>query len=285
MNINEISSLALQSQAAYAILGTGDFGPQLATTLTAQENAAFTVSQAQQFAAKHSVVLQYDDTSPGGNNTGLSLTVFRDISTNQLTLAIRGTTDAADWSSATTSIMTSGAGYGQIAALHNWWQRASATSGTLVPQYVVSVTDLGDPNALVIPGGYLVRRADVAATGELVGAGALSSDPDQRLDVTGHSLGGHLAMAFAALFGASASSVTTFNAPGFIDNFYNRDFFAQLGGVLPTLTAIGAMTTNVIADEARKDGGSFSPIAGAQRLCIAAGIAGALAGGAARQAR
>jgi len=41
--------------------------------VTAQENAAFTVTQAQQLASNYSAVLQYDDTSSSGNNTRLSL--------------------------------------------------------------------------------------------------------------------------------------------------------------------------------------------------------------------
>jgi hypothetical protein len=77
--------------------------------------------------------LQWDDTSPGGNNTGLSLTVFKDIATNQLTLAIRGTT-LSDLGDATTdlSIAANGAGYDQIAALYSWWQRASTAPDTMV---------------------------------------------------------------------------------------------------------------------------------------------------------
>ena len=54
---------------------------------------------------------------------------------------------------------------------------------------------------------------DAVATGELVGA--LVQDSDHLLDITGHSLGGHLAMAFGTLFDGQTDQVTTFNAPGF----------------------------------------------------------------------
>jgi hypothetical protein len=40
-------------------------------------------TQAAEFAAKYSVVLQYDDTAPQGNGTGLSLTVFNNILQHQ----------------------------------------------------------------------------------------------------------------------------------------------------------------------------------------------------------
>ena len=61
------------------------------------EQGGLVQTQAQEFAAKYSVVLQYDDQSPGGNNTGLSLTVLKETLTNQLTLAIGGSKGAADW--------------------------------------------------------------------------------------------------------------------------------------------------------------------------------------------
>ena len=87
---------------------------------------------------------------------------------------------------------------------------------------------------------------------------ALATDADQKLDLAGHSLGGHLAMAFGAIFPSVSSQITVFNAPGFKDNPDNRTFFALLGGAIPT----GANTTNVIADEAPGTPAPWSAIAG-----------------------
>jgi hypothetical protein len=80
LNTSDLHASALQAQAAYANLSAGASGTQLASALGSQANAGFSDTQAQQFAAKYSFVLQCNnDASPSvGNDNGLSLTVFKD---------------------------------------------------------------------------------------------------------------------------------------------------------------------------------------------------------------
>ena len=195
--IASLHEMAAASQAAYATIPVGANADALANALR-EPDAAFTLTQATAFAAQHSVVLQYnDDTAAGGQGTSLSVTVFRDT-TGKLTLAIRGTLEIEDWLQSNSHIGVGGAAYDQIAALYSWWLRASATAGTSVPQYRLSPTNEGQPDAVSVSGGFLVRANDASATGEL--SAVLAADGDGRIDVAGHSLGGHLAMAFAGMF-------------------------------------------------------------------------------------
>ena len=141
MSIQQLSIQAELAQASYSALSAGMSTPDLVAALRSPRGE-FAATQAQQFAAKYSVLLQYnDDTSPQGNGTGLSLTVFKDNTTNQLTLAIRGTTDAADWQTGNISIVNGGAAYAQIAALYSWWRRAIASTNEWVLQYAFDTTD------------------------------------------------------------------------------------------------------------------------------------------------
>lgn len=134
-----LSLLAQYSQASYATLSNGMAGPSFADALQSPQGG-FTATQAQVFAADQSVVLQYNDDAAGagGNGTSLSLTVFKDAG-GQLTLAIRGTLEVADLTPTDANVFTMGAGYDQIAALYNWWQRASTPAGQQVAQYRVRV--------------------------------------------------------------------------------------------------------------------------------------------------
>ncbi len=246
MSTQVLSALAQLAQASYATLAAGMSRAQLETALGGA-NGEFTPTQATRFAATQSVVLQYnDDTSAGGQGTSLSVTVFKDPA-GKLTLAIRGTLEAiGDIFPTNAYIGINGAGYDQIAALYSWWLRASATAATLVPQYRLALTNEGQPGAIAVAGRFLIRADDAAVTGEL--SAVLAADGDGRIDVTGHSLGGHLAMAFAAVFPTVTSSVSAFNAPGFKDTIENRAFFQRLAGLFPDQSSIGAKTTNVVAN-------------------------------------
>src|SRR4051812_3697585 len=122
MNTQVLSSIAQAAQASYESLSAGDTLDILARKLQTSRGG-FSLTQSQNFAFEQSVVLQYndDEVESGGTGTSLSLTVFKDTS-GQLTLAIRGTLEFADFTPTDANIFTMGAGYDQIAALYNWWQ-------------------------------------------------------------------------------------------------------------------------------------------------------------------
>lgn len=147
--------------------------------------------------------MQYDDATNGA--TSFSATVFKDTAGDapgNLILAIRGTLERSGTPNDLTTdadIFTAGAGYDQIVAMANWWRRASSAPGQLVQQYqLVEVSAGAAPaDAVVLRStpekDYVLRTAtSMEATGELWDV--LARDPDLKIDVTGHSLGGHLAM-------------------------------------------------------------------------------------------
>jgi hypothetical protein len=234
------SELAL---AAYANLFPGKTADQL-DALTANNNMS--AYQAQDFALRYpTIVAQINDTA-----TSFSATVVADASGN-LALAIRGTLEAGDFVPTDVNIAVNGAGYDQIAALYNTWQRLTHRQGETITVYRVDLTDPMSP---------LVAESMV---NDLGSPSAPLISPGAAVDVTGHSLGGHLALAFAGLFPINARQVFAFNAPGFIDSPQNRNFFAQLGGALPTGVApSGVPTVNVIADGASGADVSWRGIAG-----------------------
>ena len=220
-------------------------------------------TQATEFATRYpTIVTQYADTlAAGGMGTGFNATVFKDAVGN-LALAIRGTDslsvggNASDLSTGL-DIVGSGAGYDQIVAMVNWWLRATATKDQMVNQFrlaEVPLIQVSEGAVVLRPGtapetSYVLDVApqQVKATGEV--KAALDLDPDLRVEVTGHSLGGHLAMAFSTLFAAQTEQVTAFNAPGFSSSAVNQAFFAKLklGGLIPVAGASNII--NVIADE------------------------------------
>lgn len=253
MNASNLLNAAELATAAYATLNTS----ALAGQRTALMNAGMAGNQADKFSPRFQVMTQYADTlAPAGMGTGFNATVFKDVSGN-LTLAIRGT-DAllSNDAAADSSIAVGGAGYDQIVAMVNWWLRATRPQDQMVNQFRLAEVPLSSVSegAVVLRSGAAPNTAyvlDVApqvnATGEV--QAALAADPDLRVEVTGHSLGGHLALAFSTLFSGQTGQVTVFNAPGFSNSPINQAFFEKLGGSIPADGPI-ANVANVIADEA-----------------------------------
>ncbi|MDP2242366.1 MAG: putative Ig domain-containing protein [Burkholderiales bacterium] len=222
-----------------------------------------TPAQATDFARRFpTIITQYADTlANGGMSTGFNATVFADVN-GKLTLAIRGTDslgiggDTSDLA-AGQDIVFNGMAYDQIVALVNWWNRASTAPGEMVNQFrLVEMANHSIPAGAVVmrPGtntdtSYVLDAASqiLAFSEERNISAQLAADPDQRVEVTGHSLGGHLGLAFSTLFAGQTGQVTVFNTPGFKDNAINRAFMVKLGGMIPAAGA--ANIVNVIADE------------------------------------
>jgi len=263
-NVEVIWNNAELAQASYAILQNGTNIDANLVALTSATGPVMSRKQAEKFIARYpTVVAQYDDSN---NGSSFSATLFRNEPTRGLTLAIRGTLELTGTPNDLTTdldIFNSGAGYDQIVAMANWWRKVSAAPGETVLQYeLVQMPTAQVPiDAVVLRATsesvYVLRNAaSVSATGELYSVLAL--DPDLRVDITGHSLGGHLAMAFSSLFPDVTGQVTVFNAPGFKSTDENRAFFEKLGGAIPAGDAI----LNVIADEAKVGQKPFRAIAG-----------------------
>ena len=236
------------SMAAYApSLLSGAFGSQNPDYVTSLKLAGMSQKQAEEFANAYTVVDQYTDP------TGFSGTVFSKGGVNYL--AIRGSENvftgagAIDWFGADfDDIGTEGIAISQGLAMFNWVQRLYGTPGSAVVQYTYNAN------------GTISTFTDTA-TGELNGQ-------PTSLSVTGHSLGGHLAMMLGRMAPGLFNNVYTYNAPGF-DVFgtglTSAGFFDVLSNAPAPLTgAIGAdwntngiINTNVEGDAVH--GAGFVP--------------------------
>lgn len=230
----EFSQLA---QASYALFNSGS-----ALTVL-QREGGFTASQAREFlgldesgasvAGKGYTVVP-NSHQPDDIITGFSATVFRNNATNKLTIALRGTDGLQDILQ-DVDLARDGYAKDQIYSLYNYIQRLTNT-GTVaqwVRRYVID------------EGGEAVPVWELTGTAQglgIVPAGA-------QVDITGHSLGGHLAMAASRLFPSLVNQVYTYNAPGFLNNSTVNDFFASLGGASGFN---GTTITNLYADAGRE---------------------------------
>lgn len=279
MNIAQLRDASELSLAAYGNFErAGALGTDQLTSLNG-DIAAFAPRQAERFASRFNVALPTfsDATSPGGTGTtSFDATVFvgknsesETGNNKEIHIALRGTQQrlgSPNDLSASLGILSEGAAIEQIIAMHNWYRRISTAPGQGVAQFALAYL----PTFSTVPPGYvfirndaqggqyLYRQDNVAATGEL--HELLLADPDRKLAVSGSSLGGHLAMAFAALFPEQTSQAFAFNSPGFNDNPGVNRLFSTLSASRPV--AGNNLITNIVSTEANSAGNSLDLIAG-----------------------
>jgi Ca2+-binding RTX toxin-like protein len=139
-----------------------------------------------------------------------------------------------------------------IVDMVNWWLKISTPVGQSAPQiFLESVYDYSTPP--IETGTRVVVASNVPGLG-LVSAAELA----QGVQVDGHSMGGHMASAFARIFGANngvagsvnIQSIETFNSAGFNGSLAEPlfgDIQAVLGTGTSSFASVNAKQTNFFA--------------------------------------
>ncbi|MES9991035.1 MAG: calcium-binding protein [Candidatus Thiodiazotropha sp.] len=220
MEIRTAHQYSLLSEASYA-----DFDTIGAITQTDVENALiareFSNTQAAEFITHWQVVHHLPNTS-----TGFSATVFESLdSPGKYVFAIRGTepgqwiidialTDIAD-------IGADGIALKQAIDLYNYYLQLTTPAGELTPQYEVYEGTLIPPVGTdYVVTGLQYRYLRTIDPEQGLGVIPYNSGP---IDVTGHSLGGHLALILSRLDPNRVGEVYTYNAPGFDTGIIGSD--------------------------------------------------------------
>lgn len=194
-------------------------------------------TQATEFLTHYRVVSQQPNTA-----TGYSATLFERLSdggapTGEYVFAQRGTEPFAqlglDLAVDIGDLVADGLAWSQIVDMYNYWkqlttpdgqtyQRATLVKLSAIPASGGYIFDTGlDPRAWQIQ-----LTEAISPVGPKVPVGAA-------LEVTGHSLGGHLASAFTRLFPGAASQAYTLNGAGYAQILGSTNIqyvFSQLGG-------------------------------------------------------
>ena len=159
------------------------------------------------------------------DSTGFSASVFFDKSQNKYVLGIRGTENIVDILEDVNRIGVQGYAGDQAVALYRYYRKLTTAPGQPVSYSdsevaLLSAMRLGvlvNANAAIRIFGRSKLRAELAADVGSVppnGSSASVLQPGAPLTVTGHSLGGHLALLFGRFFPDVAEHVYTYNAPG-----------------------------------------------------------------------
>ncbi|MEW8069072.1 MAG: hypothetical protein AB2792_10850 [Candidatus Thiodiazotropha sp.] len=249
--MNTEYNYALLSEAAYANLQNKFSSEDVKSSLI---NKDFSLTQAADFVTHWRVAHHLPNTS-----TGFSATIFESLDNpGEYVFAIRGTepghwptdvvlTDIAD-------IGADGIALNQAIDLYNYYQRLIVPSGGDAsqcalyegilppPQGVTEFIQLDEGSGAVSAPRYRYLISTDPASGLGVIPGSTST-----IDLTGHSLGGHLALILSRLDPNRVGEVYTYNAPGFDTGIIGSDdtewFFRAMAQVEMNetgMTTVGA---------------------------------------------
>ena len=291
---SKIYQLAQLAEAAYAsflnnagalLVNEDDIQVALiASGFSSNQSAPSQSAQVLAFVTQWRVVDQY--TAPlavGVLRAGFSGTLLQNKQSNEYVLAIRGTNDVlADlFGTDLGDIVADGIAIDQVVDMYNYWQSLThsgtyqakrlvtlvAETAALKAAYVMSgpaglayeVQLRARPDVVIDYPSRTVRAVQTIDSTQLndprlhFGKGALTLGSN--VDVSGHSLGGHLAMAFSRLFSGNTGSVTAVNGAGFnLANTNVNNLFAMFGGsntfdAGKILNVIGSAAPNVVSQD------------------------------------
>lgn len=217
------------AQSAYAFFTTADDAER---ALAEPGRGDFSPTQARQFlgfltdpnvSTPQGVELRHHEPN---DSTGFSASVFFDQSSNRYVLSVRGTEGLSDIFEDVNRIGLQGFAGDQFVSLYRYYRKLTTPAGQSVSYSDSEVSMLQS-----IRTGVFVSTAslifDLSRTGTLrsqlasdkglsplAGSGLSVIPQGAPLVVTGHSLGGHLALLFGRFFPDVTDQVVTYNAPG-----------------------------------------------------------------------
>ena len=170
------------------------------------------------FIANNFEVVSHKETEDGlgqGAGSGFDATVWRGLAgtayAGQIYVSMQGTLGAQDFLTDANLASPFGIARSQIVDMVNWWNQIT----TATDQSAKQIRQVAPIDGSGLP--FFAAAETATGTGLLLNPGAVQ--------VTGHSLGGHLAAAFARLMGdrpagngnggVAINNVTTFNSAGF----------------------------------------------------------------------
>ncbi|MCU7864187.1 MAG: hypothetical protein KZQ92_09455, partial [Candidatus Thiodiazotropha sp. (ex Lucinoma borealis)] len=203
--------MSILSDAAYA-----DFRGALTETRLKQllTDSGFTQTQATDFVRHWRVADHQPDTA-----SGFSATVFERLDdsrngTGEFAIAMRGTMGLVDIGEDIFSLSVQGVAREQAVDMYRYYRRLTTQEGASVEYstseiLMLTALESGTFSPLTTAAAYLEV---LARTSFDTGLGKL--DSNTAVDITGHSLGGHLAMLFTVMFPDVIDHVYTYNGAG-----------------------------------------------------------------------